>query len=96
MIKNKPKQLGDLLMQFLRSEGLETPLLKHRIINAWPAIMGDTISRYTTDIYIKNSILWVKLKSPALKQNLLMMHGDITRKLNAYVQSQVITDVHFL
>ena len=96
MIKNMPKQLGDLLMQFLRSEGLETPLLEHRIINAWPAVMGDTISRYTTDIYIKNSILWVKLKSPALKQNLLMMHGDITRKLNAYVKSQVITDVHFL
>ena len=96
MIKNKPKQLGDLLMQFLRSEGLETPLLEHRIINAWPAVMGDTISRYTTDIYIKNSILWVKLKSPALKQNLLMMHGNITRKLNAYVKSQVITDVHFL
>ena len=96
MIKNKPKQLGDLLMEFLRSEGLETPLLEHRIINAWPAVMGDTISRYTTDIYIKNSILWVKLKSPALKQNLLMMHGDITRKLNAYVKSQVITDVHFL
>ena len=96
MIKNKPKLLGDLLMQFLRSEGLETPLLEHRIINAWPAVMGDTISRYTSELYIKNSILWVKLKSPALKQNLLMMHGDITRKLNAYVQSQVITDVHFL
>lgn len=96
MIKNKPKQLGDLLMQFLRAEGLETPLLEHRIINAWPAVMGDTISRYTSELYVKNSILWVKLKSPALKQNLLMMHGDITRKLNAYVQSQVITDVHFL
>lgn len=96
MIKNKPKQLGDLLMQFLRAEGLETPLLEHRIINAWPAVMGDTISRYTSELYIKNSILWVKIKSPALKQNLLMMHGDITRKLNAYVQSQVITDVHFL
>ena len=96
MIKNKPKQLGDLLMQFLRAEGLETPLLEHRIINAWPAVMGDTISRYTSELYVKNSILWVKLKSPALKQNLLMMHGDITRRLNAYVQSQVITDVHFL
>ena len=96
MIKTKPKQLGDLLMQFLRAEGLETPLLEHRIINAWPAVMGDTISRYTSELYVKNSILWVKLKSPALKQNLLMMHGDITRKLNAYVQSQVITDVHFL
>ena len=96
MIRNKPKQLGDLLMQFLRSEGLETPLLEYRIISAWSAVMGESISRYTTELYVRNSILWVKLKSPALKQNLLMMHGDITRKLNAYVKSQVITDVHFL
>ena len=96
MIKNKPKQIGDLLMQFLRSEGLETPLLEHRIINAWPTVMGDGISKYTTELYIRNSILWVKLKSPALKQNLMMMHGDIARKLNAYVQYQVISDVHFL
>lgn len=96
MIRNKPKLIGDILMQFLRSEGLETPLLEHRIINAWPAVMGEGISKYTSELYIRNSILWVKLKSPALKQNLLMMHGEITRKLNAHVQSKVITDVHFL
>ena len=51
-------------MQFLRSEGLETPLLEHRIINAWPAVMGEGISKYTSELYIRNSILWVKLKSP--------------------------------
>lgn len=96
MIKNKPKLIGDLLMQFLRSEGLETPLLEHRIVNAWPTVMGEGVSRYTTDLYVKNSVLWVKLKSPALKQNLMMMHSEITRRLNAHVQSQVISDVHFL
>ena len=96
MIKNKPKQLGDLLMQFLRSEGLEIPLLEHRLVNAWPTVMGEGVSRYTTDLYVKNSVLWVKLKSPALKQNLMMMHSEITRRLNAHVQSQVISDVHFL
>ncbi|MBO7067532.1 MAG: DUF721 domain-containing protein [Bacteroidaceae bacterium] len=96
MIKNKPRQIGDILMQFLRNEGLETPLLEHRIVQAWPAVMGNSISKYTSEVYVKNSVLWVKLKSPALKQNLMMMHGDITRKLNAYVQSHVIADVHFL
>ena len=83
-------------MQFLRSEGLEIPLLEHRIVNAWPTVMGESVSRYTTDLYVKNSVLWVKLKSPALKQNLMMMHSEITRRLNAHVQSQVISDVHFL
>ena len=53
MIRNKPKQIGDLLMQFLRSEGLETPLLEHRIVNAWPAVMGEAVSKYTSELYIK-------------------------------------------
>lgn len=96
MIKNKPKQIGDLLMQFLRSEGLETPLLEHRIVCAWTTVMGEGVSKYTSELYVKNSVLWVKLKSPALKQNLMMMHSEIARKLNAHVQSQVISDVHFL
>lgn len=96
MIKNKPKQIGDILMQFLRNEGLEIPLLEHRIVQAWPIVMGESISQYTTEVYVKNSVLWVKLKSPALKQNLMMMHSEIARKLNAHVQSQVITDVYFL
>ena len=96
MIKNKPKQIGDLLMQFLRSEGLETPLLEHRIVSAWTTVMGEGVSKYTSELYVKNSVLWVKLKSPALKQNLMMMHSEITRRLNAHVQSQVISDVHFL
>ena len=96
MIRNKPKPLGDLLMQFLRQEGLETPLLEHRIVQAWVPVMGEAISKYTSELYVRNSILWVKLKSPALKNNLLMMHTDITRRLNSYVQSQVITDVRFI
>ena len=96
MIRNKPKPLGDLLMQFLRQEGLETPLLEHRIVQAWVPVMGDVIGKYTSELYVRNSILWVKLKSPALKNNLLMMHTDITRRLNSYVQSQVITDVRFI
>lgn len=83
-------------MQFLRSEGLETPLLEHRIVSAWTTVMGEGVSKYTSDLYVKNSVLWVKLKSPALKQNLMMMHSEIARKLNAHVQSQVISDVHFL
>lgn len=96
MIRSKSKPLGDILMQYLRSEGLETPLLEYRITQAWSPVVGEVISKYTSEVYVRNSILHVKLKSPALKQNLMMMHQELARKLNAHVGSQVISDVRFI
>lgn len=96
MIRSKAQPLGDILLQFLRSEGLETPLLEYRITQAWPVVAGEMISKYTTEVYVRNSMLHVKLKSPALKQNLMMMHQELARKLNTHVGSQVITDVRFI
>lgn len=88
--------INDLVGAFLREEGLETPLYEYRIVNAWNEVMGQTVSRYTSEIYVRNSLLYVKLKSPALKQNLLMMHHDIAQKLNMKVGRQTIVDVRFI
>lgn len=96
MLRKKPLTLGNALMRFLRSEGLETPLMEYRIVQAWEAVMGKTISKYTSELYVRNGILHVRLKSPALKQNLLMMHREMARKLNEHVGSQVITDVSLI
>lgn len=96
MIRNKAQKLDDIIMHFLRSEGLETPLLEYRITQAWAPVAGDMVNKYTQEVYVRNSMLHVKLKSPALRQNLMMMHKELTQKLNAYVGSQVITDVRFV
>ena len=46
MFKRDVKPLGDVLQQFLRNEGLETPLLQKRIIDAWNQVVGDRIAGY--------------------------------------------------
>ena len=85
----------DVLLAFLKQEGLETPLLEYLITEAWPEVMGKTISRYTKQVFVKESKLHVQLTSAPLRQNLMMEHKRIAQKLNEYVGSYVINDVCF-
>ena len=83
-------------MAYLRAEGLETPLLEYRIMHAWEELMGPVIMRYTRQVYVRQGMLHVQLSSSALKQNLMMEHKQLTKRLNDHVGSLVISDVKFV
>lgn len=93
MRKTNTEKLSDVVMQFIRQEGIETPYNQYRIVMAWPEVMGDLVAKYTNSIYVKNQTLRVQIMSPSLKQNLQSEHRQIARKLNEYVGAQVIEDV---
>ena len=93
MFRREVKSISDLLNMYLRREGLETPLLQKRAIDAWDNIMGDMITRYTGEKFIKNQTLFVKITNPALRQDLSMMRTRIVQRINKAVGSQIITDV---
>lgn len=95
MFRKDVKNIRELILRNLRSQGLETPLLQKRLVDAWPTVMGDMVAGYTQEVYIRNQTLWVHLTSPALRADLSMMKQDIVKKLNAAVGSQVIADIRF-
>ena len=95
MRRNKAESIGDILRQFLRQEGLETPLNETRLAAAWPQVMGEAIARYTGDVFVRNHVLYVQLKSPALKANLMMGREALVRRLNDHVGAQVIQSIVF-
>lgn len=87
------KNIGDLLNLYLRSEGLETPLNEYRIIASWGKVMGDTINGYTGNLYIRNSVLYVEIKSSVLRYELAYKRKTIVELLNKFVGARVINDV---
>ncbi len=95
MERHKYTLIGSVIDSWLKSEGLETPLLQHRMVAGWGHVMGPAILKYTGDISIRGTRLIVQIKSPALRNNLMMMRSDICRKMNEYVHSQIITEVVF-
>ena len=93
MFRQKVQPISTVLQQFLRVQGLETPLLQHRLIAAWPEVAGPAISRYTGELFIKNQTLIVKITNPALRADISMMRTQLKDRLNAAVGTQVITEI---
>lgn len=95
MKRNNTEQIGDVLRQFLRQQGLETPLNEYRLVDAWKDVVGPGITRYTTNLFIKNQVLYVSLSSSVIRQELMMGREMLIRNLNAQVGSQVIVNIVF-
>lgn len=95
MKRKNAESVGSVLQQFLRQEGLETPLLQHRAIQKFHELMGPGIAPYVGEMFIRNQILYIQIKSPALRDNLMMERERLVMRLNQTVGSQVITRVIF-
>mgnify|MGYP003520729645 CR=1 FL=1 len=95
MRRTKSEPVGELIRQYLRQQGLESPLNEYRLVQGWPHVMGPIVARYTRDITIRNQTLHVQLTSPVIRQELMMQRRELTARLNAYVGAQVIADIEF-
>ena len=95
MFKRNVQTIRELILRNLHEQGLETPLLQKRLVEAWPKIAGPVVARYTLNTYIYNQTLFVRLSNPSLRSDLSMRRQELTKLLNDYVGEQVITDVRF-
>ena len=93
MRRTNSEPIGDLLRQFLRQQGLESPLNEYRLIQGWTHVMGPIVARYTRNLVIRNQTLYVQLSSPVLRQELMMQRRELVERLNAYAGAQVICDL---
>lgn len=69
MFRQKVKSIAELLPEFLRNQGLETPLQQRRLIDSWETVVGAPIAAYCGEKFIKNQTLFVKVMNPALRRS---------------------------
>lgn len=95
MFRKKVRSIAELLPEFLRQEGLETPLQQRRLIDSWDTVVGAPIAAYCGEKFIKNQTLYVKIINPALRADLTMNRSILVHRLNEQVGAQVIADIRF-
>ena len=95
MRRNDAEQIGDMIRKYFRQNGLVSPLNEYRLVQAWRDVVGPAITKYTSNLYIKNQILYVHLTSSVLRQELMMGRDILVRNLNAKVGAQVIVNIIF-
>ena len=95
MRKKNTELLSEVIRQVLKEQHLDKPLNEKRLIDAWPVVLGNNIMQYTSDLSIKNRVLFVKLTSSVLRHDLFLSREEIRNSLNKQVGSEVIIDIMF-
>ena len=88
--------ITDALVEYLRESGLEKSVLEVQVEEAWPKVMGSVVVGLTQSVEMKDGVLYVRVRSAALKAQLFENRFELVRKLNEAVGANVIKDCRIL
>jgi predicted nucleic acid-binding Zn ribbon protein len=89
------RSLKDAISELLHEYELEGRINEMKLISCWEKVAGDMITRHTKGLNIRNKKLFVKIDSPALKNELNYSRSKIVEALNAEVGIHVIDEIVF-
>lgn len=90
---NSDRTLGEVIRELIETYRLEGKLNELKVIHAWESVVGKMIAKHTKDIYIRNKKLFVKVDSPALKNELIYSTSVILENLNKEAGTKVIEEI---
>jgi hypothetical protein len=96
MKRTHSQPIGKLLEDFFENNPqMADKLAEIRLINYWNG-MNPAVSRYTTNLFVKNRILYIKLNSSVLKNELMMCREQLVINLNKEADRNIIDDIVFI
>ncbi len=63
--------------------------------DTWRDLMGDAVNKRTESVYYNQGRLFVKLRSPSLKQQLFYSKETILKRINETLGKSVVEEVVF-
>ena len=93
MRRQNTEKIDDVIKQIFQQQNLQPKLDEVDILQSWETVLGPTVKKYTSDLVIKNKVLYVKLISSVLRNELMMSKSRLLQALNDTVGKEVITDI---
>ncbi|MFZ9044316.1 MAG: DUF721 domain-containing protein [Cyclobacteriaceae bacterium] len=88
--------IKDALSKYLKDENIDQQFNEKKLISMWGEMMGKPIASRTIGLFVKNKILFVKLSSAPLKQELTQAKTKVLQLLEQKMGTSVVEDVRFL
>ncbi|MAU88649.1 MAG: hypothetical protein CMC40_01915 [Flavobacteriaceae bacterium] len=93
--KKNPVSVKNVIDKILLNKKLNNGLLEIRIKDAWKNVMGKNINTFTTNITLNKQIIFVKLSSAPLKNELVYRADTIIKLLNDELGQERIKEIKF-
>lgn len=94
MQRRNEQSIREILDQYLKVTQLENVVFQQQIAEIWQGIVGDLITKETQRISLQGGCLFLTLKSPSLKNEIMMRRSAIARAINEKLGSEIIKTVY--
>ncbi len=94
--ENKTYKIKDLIPNMLRENKLQKGIDQFVVKGVWEEVMGKGVMSYTESVSLKNRILFVRLSSSALKEELSYGKAKIVDMLNESLKKVLIKSIKFI
>jgi hypothetical protein len=90
------RTIGEVIRELVETYHLEGKLNEMKVVQSWEKVVGEMIARFTKDIYMKRGKLFVRIESPALKNELSYNTTIIIERLNHEAGCKVVDEIIFI
>lgn len=93
MEKNKTQSIAEAMRAYLKESRLEKPMKERQLVQSWESLLGKSVARATSKIYLSKGRLYVHLSSSVVKNELYMLQDEIIRKLNESAGEELVKEI---
>jgi len=93
MRRSETSPVKDLIEALMKKYGADVKIAENRLIKAWYEMLGNTVGKYTKNIYIKDKKLYVSVSSSIVKAELQLIKDEHTKRLNEKAGNDIIDSI---
>lgn len=97
MMKRKDNQLslGDAIKHMISDLGMEDKILSVQIQEIFVEMMGNYIMKYVENMSVQKQILFIRMNSPELRNELQYGKSKIITHINEEIGKEYLKDIKF-
>ena len=95
MKRTQARSIGDIIEGFMKEEKLDTQVDEYRACELWPRLVGPGINRYTVSRDVRGGVMYVRLSSAVLRNELMMGRSSLIQRINEALGREVIHEIVF-
>jgi len=96
MRKDNKQSLGEAIQSLISDLGIEEKLFSVQAEELFVEMMKGAIMKYVENLYVSKQVLYVKMNSPELKNELSYGKNKIITHINEGIGKEFILDIKFL
>jgi predicted nucleic acid-binding Zn ribbon protein len=93
--KKDAAPMADAFQDLLKAYRLEDTYQEKLLISSWPELVGKTIADRTSNVYIKDKKLFVKITSGPVKKELQLNKSKVIALIESQIGKGIVEDVVF-